>query len=52
MLKIASKENDIADFVSRNYNYDDAQQFFAKQNLPPLRLIEVSSALYEFKADW
>ena len=50
--KIASKENDIADFISRNYDPDDAHNFFYQQNIPSLRLIELTSDLFEFKAEW
>ena len=33
--KIATKENDIADFLSRNFSESDANAFFIRENLPP-----------------
>ena len=50
--KIGTKENDIADFISRNYNSDDARIFFAKQNIPPLRKLEISDELFDLQAEW
>ena len=50
--KIGTKENDIADFLSRNYDAGDAKVFFAKQNLPSLSKIEISEELFELQAEW
>ena len=50
--KIASKENDVADFVSRNYDPLDAQKYFTKENIPCLKCIEIPDEMFEFEGDW
>ena len=50
--KIATKENDIADFLSRNYCDTDASIFFARQNLPPQTKLINSESDFELIADW
>ena len=50
--KIGTKENLIADFLSRNFNPDDAMSFFKKQGLCILNLIPLHDSLFELKADW
>ena len=50
--KIASKENDIADFLSRNYSDEDANAFFARLNLPPQTKLINSDSDFILKADW
>ena len=39
VTKIASKENDVADFLSRNYSKLDADKFFIREHLTPLKQI-------------
>ena len=50
--KIGTKENDIADFLSRNYIDKDAMTFFARENLPPQNKLHVSDDEFKFKANW
>ena len=50
--KIGTKENDIADFLSRNFSEDDATRFFQRENLTVPKKVEISDGLYEFIADW
>ena len=50
--KIASKENDIADFLSRNSNCNDANDYFSKLNLPSQTKIYISESDFTFKAKW
>ena len=50
--KISSKENDIADFLSRNYLQADADIFFAKEMLPPQTKLIFSDSDFALKADW
>ena len=50
--KILSKENNIADFLSRNYSKKDADIFFAKELLPPQTKLICSDYDFELKADW
>ena len=50
--KIGTKENDIADFISRSYDPVDANKFFAKEGLPALNKIDIGDEYFELKADW
>ena len=50
--KIGTKENDIADFLSRNYFEEDADNFFARENLPPQYKLFLSDSDFKLKADW
>ena len=50
--KISTKDNDIADFLSRNYIENDAKLFFERENLPIQQLLNVSDSDFSFKADW
>ena len=50
--KIGTKENDIADFLSRNYSDADAKIFFSRQNLPPQTKLTMSESDFILQADW
>ena len=50
--KIATKENYIADFLSRNFSESDANLFFAKENLPPQTKLLLSDNEFKLYADW
>ena len=50
--KISTRENDIADFLSRNFNQIDAEKFFKRENLPKQEIVEISDSDFIFKADW
>ena len=50
--KIGTKENDIADFLSRNFCRSDATKFFEKEGISPMVQIEISEEEFELKADW
>ena len=53
VTKIATKENDIADFLSRNYSKSDADIFFAKENFPPPQTkLRFSDSDFTLQADW
>ena len=52
VFKIGTKENNIADFISRNYCKDDAQNFFSNENLPPMKCIEIAESEFDLVADW
>ena len=52
LSKISSSENDIADFLSRNWNELDAETFFKNENLPVPDRIHVCDDDYCFIADW
>ena len=50
--KIASKENYIADFWSRNYLQEDIDLFFARENFPPQNKLIFSETDFTLIADW
>ena len=50
--KIGTKENDVADFLSRNFSQADADLFFVKTGLSPIIAISVCDEDFELKADW
>ena len=50
--KIDTKENDIADFLSRNYSDSDADLFFTRENLPPQTKLSNIESDFELEADW
>ena len=50
--KISTKDNDIADFLSRNFSKTDAKSFFKKENLPSQNPVTISESDFTFKADW
>ena len=50
--KIGTKENDFADFLSRNFWKNDAEAFFMKSNLPSLIYRDITDDLFDFVADW
>ena len=52
VTKIGTKENDIADFLSRNYSDEDASMFFTRENLPPQIKLINSESDFELEADW
>ena len=50
--KIGTKENKIADFLSRNFCHYDALTFFEKENLSPPSRVDVQDDNFNFVADW
>ena len=50
--KIGTKENDIADFLSRNFNQVDAKLFFEREKLPEMICMEIPDDFFSLKADW
>ena len=50
--KIASKENDVADFLSRNFSQADADIFFTKEGLPPQTKLTLTDTDFCLQADW
>ena len=51
-LRISTDDNDIADFISRNYNYDDIIAKFSARGLSNMKQIPVADDLFDFVADW
>ena len=50
--KIGTKENDVADFLSRNFCKEDASTFFIKENLPPQSQLFFQDSDFILQADW
>ena len=50
--KIASKENYVADYLSRNLSQSDADLFFSKENLPTQTKLFLSDNDFNLQADW
>ena len=52
LLKISSKDNFIADFISRNHNEDDISEFFSKNGYQNQSKVVVPTDWYSFVAEW
>ena len=50
--KIGTKENDVADFLSRNFDPTDAKTFFSKHGISPLKQVVIYEDDFNLKADW
>ena len=50
--KISSKDNHIADFISRNHNEDDIDDYFFKNGFSSQTKVQVPLDWYQFIADW
>ena len=50
--KIATKENDVADFLSRNFCESDANAFFSREHLPPQTKLFFSDSDFTLQANW
>ena len=50
--KIGTKENCIADFISRNFDDSDAEKYFLSKDLVSMRKISISDDLFSLQADW
>ena len=52
LQKIGTKENHIADFISRNHNSVDIENYFESCGFPYQTQINIPLSWYEFQADW
>ena len=52
LLKISSKDNFIADFISRNHNENDISEFFSKNGYQNQSKVVIPSEWYSFVAEW
>ena len=50
--KIGTKENHIADFISRNYNPIDASKFLSEQGYPCMKQVHIDDSAFLMVADW
>ena len=52
MSKIGTKENHIADFISRNYDPIDAKRFFSEQGYEDMKRVHLEDSEFNMVADW
>ena len=52
MVRIPTKDNFLADFISRNYDPADIKKKFADYGVPKMKKIEVNDDMFNFIADW
>ena len=52
LVRIPTKENHLADFISRNYNVQDIKKEFSKYGLDNMEPLIITDDQFEFIADW
>ena len=52
LIRIPTKDNHLADFVSRNHNSLDIQEEFAKYGVEKMESVPVPDHMFSFLADW
>ena len=52
VCKIGTKENDVADFLSRNFSPNDAKIFFEREKLPSQSKLTIDDSEFDLTADW
>ena len=52
ILKIGTKENFIADFISRNFDSEDILTMFESHKITDMTAVETSDDLFMFSAEW
>ena len=50
--KIGTKDNDIAEFLSRNFDDSDARAFFERESLSIPEKVALNDTDFNFVADW
>ena len=50
--KIGTKENAVADFISRVHNQSETEIFFKKKNLPTRKLVSCPDNLFTLRSNW
>ena len=50
--KIGTKENNVADFFSRNFSEDDAKGFLDKNGISSMQKIPLTDSMFDLAADW
>ena len=50
--KIGTKQNWLADFISRCHDYNKTQKFFTENGLNPMQLINVPDNLFSINSNW
>ena len=52
MVRIPTKDNDLADFISRNHDKNDIEKKFSQYGLKDMSRVEIHDAIFSFVADW
>ena len=52
LQKISSKENHIADFISRNHDQDDISSYFIKNGYPSQQQLLIPVSWFNVVAEW
>ena len=52
LQKISSKDNHIADMISRNHNENDISNYFSHHGFPNQSRVEIPSSWFSFVAEW
>ena len=52
MVRIPTKDNSIADFISRNHSIQDIEKMFLENGLSNMKPVAIPDAQFEFIADW
>ena len=52
LQKISTKDNHIADYLSRNHNSKDIEIYLEKQGFPDQKKVDIPLDWYEFQAEW
>ena len=52
LQKISSKDNHIADYISRNHNPDDIEKYLDANGFPNQKKVVIPLEWYSFQADW
>ena len=50
--KIGTKENSVADFISRVHHKSETEEFFKKKNLPMRKLVQCPDNLFTIRSNW
>ena len=49
---ISTKENYVADYLSRNFSNDEAAKFFSSLNMPNMKQLHVADHMFTFTSRW
>ena len=52
ILRVSTKENDIADFISRVFDESSIAQMFQKKGLPGMKHVKIEDDMFNFVAEW
>ena len=52
LLRVSTKDNDIADFISRNHNKHDIEAKFLSKGFSSMKPVEITDTMFTFIGDW